>query len=74
MRPGKADLTAPDGAAWLKWWTDLAAKAEAEGKHDWLRTFRDANAAAWDEIALASPETEAVMAQASQAVRAVLDS
>lgn len=74
VRPGKADLTAPDGAAWLKWWTDLAAKAEAEGKREGLRTLRDANAAAWDEIALVSPETEAVMAQASQAVRAVLDS
>ena len=73
VRPGKADITAPDGAAWLKWWTDLAGKAQAGGKRDWLRTFHDANAAAWDEIALASPETEAVVAQVSQAVRAVLD-
>ena len=73
VRPGKAEITAPDGAAWLKWWTDIAAKAEAEGKRDGLRTLRDANAAAWDEIALASPETGAVMAKAVQAVRAVLD-
>ena len=73
LRPGKADITAPDGTKWLKWWTDLAAKAAAEGKLDVLRALRDANAAAWDAIALASPETETVMAQASQAVRAVLD-
>ena len=73
LRPGKADITAPDGTKWLKWWTDLAAKARAEGKRDELRALQDANAAAWDAIALASPETEAVMAQAVQAVRAALD-
>ena len=73
LRPGKADITAPDGTKWLKWWTDRAAKAAAEDRHDELRTLRDANAAAWDAIALASPETEVVMAQAAQAVRDVLD-
>lgn len=73
LRPGKAAITAPDGAAWLKWWSNLAAKAKAEGKRDGLRTLYDANTAAWDDIALASPETEAVVAQAGQAVRAVLD-
>ena len=73
LRPGKADITAPDGTKWLKWWTDRAAKAQAENRRDELRALQDANAAAWDAIALASPETEAVMAQAAQAVRAVLD-
>ena len=73
LRPGKAAIRAPDGAAWLKWWTDIAAKAKAECKLDDLRTRYEANTATWDEIALASPETEAVVAQAAQAVRAALD-
>lgn len=73
LRPGKAAIRAPDGAAWLKWWTGIAAKAKAEGKLDDLRTRYEANTATWDEIALASPETEAVVAQAAQAVRAALD-
>ncbi len=73
LRPGKTAITAPDGAAWLKWWTDLAAKAAAEGKRAELRALHDANTAAWDDIALASPETEAVVAKAAQTVRTVLD-
>lgn len=73
LRPGKAAITAPDGAAWLKWWTDLAGKAAAEGRHGELRTLYEANTAIWDDIALASPETEAVMAKAAQAVQTALD-
>ena len=73
LRPGKPVLSAPDGAAWLKWWTDLAGKAAAEGRHGELRTLYEANTAIWDDIALASPETEAVMAKAAQAVRTALD-
>lgn len=73
LHPGKADITAPDAAAWLRWWTELAAKAPAEGKRTELRALHDANTTAWDGIALASPETEAVVAKAAQAVRTVLD-
>lgn len=73
LRPGKPVLSAPDGAAWLKWWTDLASKAAAEGRISELRALYEANTTTWDKIALASPEAEAVMAKTAQAVRAALD-
>ncbi len=72
LRPGKAGITAPDGAAWLKWWTTLAGKAVAEGKLDDLRTLHEANVMAWDEIALGSAEAHDVVAEAGQIVRAAL--
>ncbi len=72
LRPGKAGITAPDGAAWLNWWTGVAGKAEAEGKRDWLRTLYELNTAAWDGIALGSPEANAVVAKAAEAVSSAL--
>ena len=71
-RRGKAGITAPDGAAWLNWWTGVAGKAEAEGKRDWLRTLYELNTAAWDGIALGSPEANAVVAKAAEAVSSAL--
>ena len=73
LRPGKPGVTAPDGAAWLHWWKGRASKAAAEGKRDELRTLFEANAAGWDQIALGSAEGQAMVAAASEAVRAVLD-
>jgi len=73
LRPGKAGITAPDGAAWLNWWTGLAGKATAEGKRDELRTLYEANAAGWDQIALGSAEGQDVVAEAAKVVRAALD-
>ena len=73
LRPGKPSVTAPDGAAWLKWWTDLAAKAAAEGKRDELRALFERNAAGWDQIALGSAEGQDMVAEAAKAVRAALD-
>jgi len=73
LRPGKASITAPDGAAWLNWWTGLAGKAAAEGKRDELRTLHEANAAGWDQIALGSAEGQDVVAEAANVVRAALD-
>lgn len=73
LRPGKAGITAPDGAAWLNWWTDVAGKAAAEGKRDWLRTLFELNTVAWDGIALGSPEANAVVAKAAEAVSSALD-
>ncbi len=73
LRPGKPGVTAPDGAAWLNWWRGRASKATAEGKRDELRTLFEANAAGWDQIALGSAEGQAMVAAASEAVRAVLD-
>ena len=73
LRPGKPGVTAPDGAAWLAWWTTRAVKAAAEGKRDELRALFEANAAGWDQIALGSAEGQEMVARASEAVRAVLD-
>ena len=73
LRPGKAGITAPDGTAWLNWWTGRASKAAAEGKRDELRTLYEANTPAWDEIALGSAERRDVVAEAAKAVRAALD-
>ena len=73
LRPGKPGVTAPDGVAWLHWWRGRASKAAAEGKRDELRTLFEANAAGWDQIALGSAEGQAMVAAASEAVRAVLD-
>ena len=72
LRPGKAAITAPDGAAWLKWWTSVAGKAAAGGRTDDLRALFEANAAAWDQIALGSAEAHDVVAKAAQAVRDAL--
>lgn len=72
LRPGKAPITAPDGAAWLKWWMSVASKAAAGGKTDELRALFEANAAAWDRIALGSAEAHDVVAKAAQAVRDAL--
>ncbi len=72
LRPGKAGITAPDGTAWLNWWTGIAGKAEAEGKRDELRTLYEANAAGWDQIALDSPEANAVVAKVAEAVSTAL--
>jgi len=72
LRPGKAAITAPDGTAWLNWWTDVAGKAAAEGKRDWLRTLLELNTVAWDGIALGSPEANAVVAKAAEAVSSAL--
>jgi len=73
LRPGKTSITAPDGTAWLNWWTGRASKAAAEGKRDELRTLYEANTAGWDQIALGSAEGHDMVAGASEAVRAVLD-
>jgi hypothetical protein len=73
LRPGKTSITAPDGTAWLNWWTGRASKATAEGKRDELRTFYEANTAGWDQIALGSAEGHDMVAAASEAVRAALD-
>ena len=73
LRPGKPGVTAPDGVAWLHWWRGRASKAAAEGKREELRTLFEANAAGWDQIALGSAEGQAMVASASEAVRAVLD-
>ena len=73
LRPGKPGVTAPDGAAWLNWWRGRAGKAAAEGKRDELRTLFEANASGWDQIALGLAEGQAMVAAASEAVRAVLD-
>jgi len=72
LRPGKAGITAPDGAAWLNWWTGIAGKAAAEGKRDELRTLYEANTAGWDQIALGSAEGQDVVAKAAEVVRAAL--
>jgi hypothetical protein len=73
LRPGKTSITAPDGTAWLNWWTGRASKAAAEGKRDELRTLYEANTAGWDQIALGSAEGHDRVAAASEAVRAALD-
>ena len=70
LRPGKAAITAPDGAAWLKWWAGVAGKASAEGKLDELRALYEANTASWDRLALCSAEAHGVVAEAAEAVRA----
>ena len=59
--------------AGLNWWRGRASKAAAEGKRDELRALFEANAAGWDQIALGSAEGQAMVAAASEAVRAVLD-
>jgi len=63
---------APDGAAWLKWWTTIAGKAAAEDKLDELQALYKANVVAWDEIALGSAEAHDVVAEAAQAICAAL--
>lgn len=73
LRPGKAGITAPDGAAWLRWWTTVAGKAATEGKLDELRALYKANVAAWDEIALGSAEAHDAVAEAAQLLRSALD-
>ncbi len=73
LRPGKAAITAPDGTAWLKWWTGIAGKAAAGGKRDELRALYEANTAGWDQIALGSAEGQDVVAKAAEIVRAALD-
>jgi len=41
-------------------------------QRDWLRTLYELNTAAWDEIALGSPEASAVVAKAAKAVSSAL--
>ena len=72
LRPGKAAITAPDPAAWLRWWTSIAGKAVAGGQLDELRALQDANVVAWDEIAISSAEAHDVVAEAIQAVKNAL--
>ena len=72
VRPGKAGITAPDGAGWLRWWATVAGKAAADGKLDELRALYEANVAVWDEIALGSAAAHDVVAEAARVVRDAL--
>ena len=60
-------------SAWLAWWENAATEAAAEGNADALRRLSEANAAAWDGLARHSAETEAVIAEATRAVKAALE-